>query len=157
MQVCRNGHRITSQANRHSDRRKRFCPDCGSETIVSCGKCNALIQGDYYLTRSPSSAVRSAVRVPDFCHGCGHAYPWREARQQSLIELVEGIEGLPDEDRRQLGQALTDIQTDGPRTEIGASRLRKLLKQGALTAGSALYKVALDVATDAAKKMIVGS
>ncbi len=74
-----------------------------------------------------------------------------------MIELVEGIEGLPDEDRRQLGQALTDIQTDGPRTEIGASRLRKLLKQGALTAGSALYKVALDVATDAAKKMIVGS
>jgi len=71
--------------------------------------------------------------------------------------MVDGIEGLPEDDRRQLDEALTDIQTDGPRTEIGASRLRKLMKQGALTAGSGLYKLALDVATDAAKKLIVGS
>jgi len=70
--------------------------------------------------------------------------------------MVEDLEGLPEDDRRKLGQALTDIQTDGPRTEIGASRLRKLVTKGALTAGTGLYKLSLDVATEAAKKLIIG-
>jgi hypothetical protein len=156
MQVCLNGHMITAHANLHYSFRKAFCPGCGSETILACTKCSAGIQGTYHWP--PGKGIsRSPKNPPAFCHGCGHPYPWTEARQQALAELVDDADGMAEDDKQRLREALRDIQTDGPRTEVGAGRLKKIIKQGALTVGSGLYKVALDVATDAAKKLIVGN
>jgi hypothetical protein len=76
MQVCENGHTITTTAKTQPEHRKTCCPGCGAKTITQCPKCNTEIQGQYY---SQSTGRKNPSRVPAHCHQCGEPYPWTTA------------------------------------------------------------------------------
>jgi hypothetical protein len=73
MQVCQNGHKITSSALSHPEYQKKRCPECGAATLTACPKCSTRIPGYHHV---PGFVDLGGVTVPSFCDNCGEAYPW---------------------------------------------------------------------------------
>lgn len=94
-QVCLNGHQMTDSFTRYSAHRRDFCSTCGEKTIIACLSCKAKIQGHYYATGVIS--MRNAP-VPDYCEGCGNAFPWTSNQKNSpkviLADAVEIIKNI---------------------------------------------------------------
>ncbi len=74
MQVCENGHQITTFAESSPERRKAKCPKCGAKTITACPACQAKIPGYHHVPRVVS--IGFELKVPAFCEACGKPYPW---------------------------------------------------------------------------------
>ena len=150
MQVCENGHQITSCAHSQQNSRKDFCDECGAKTIVACPHCEKPIQGYYHVEGIVSL---SEPPVPKYCSYCGAAFPW----QQSAIDNLTGIfreSDLSPQDIAIAEAALPDILQDTPKTESASLRLKRIM--GKL--GKPLYeisiKVVTDIASETAKKTI---
>ena len=137
MQICLNGHQITDSAESLPDHKKDFCPNCGEKTIIECPACNAKIQG--HLNRSMSS---KSAPIPNNCHACGTAYPWRLQSIAASIEILE-ME-LHGQDLSDATSLIKDISVDTPKTEISALKLNKILK----TLSKPVYDVAIKVIAD---------
>lgn len=74
MQVCLNGHKITSNYDSAPEFRQSKCDKCGSDTIHECPECGEPIRGEYHV-----EGVTSLMAGPDpkdYCHKCGEPYPW---------------------------------------------------------------------------------
>jgi hypothetical protein len=154
-QICTNGHAITDRLRTAPARSKPFCPDCGAPTISACPECSVAIQGDYDV---PGVFVLGGVyQPPKFCFGCGTPFPWTAERLKSGRELADEIEGLEPAERERLKTELGEITHDGPKTEVAASRVRKILDKVKGPSGQALQKVVTEIATDAAKKILFGA
>ena len=94
MQVCLNGHVMTTSIRRVPSLMRDFCGRCGEKTITGCPKCDGRIYHTSGGTHSPA---------PDFCEHCSEAFPWKvrtearrvEAEARRLKEEAEKpIEGL---------------------------------------------------------------
>ena len=66
------------------------------------------------------------------------------------------IEGLDEAERKQLQEVIDDLAAGGARTDLAASRFKRLMRKAGVAVGSGLYKVVVDVASDAAKKVLMG-
>jgi len=69
-------------------------------------------------------------------------------------ELIAELEGLSEEEKQLLEISLEDIAVDGPRTELAATRIKRLLGKAGQGAGSALYKVIIDYASETTVKLL---
>ena len=122
MQVCLNGHQITATAATAPAFCKPFCPDCGAETIMACPTCKAAIQGFYHIQgvfsfREPP--------IPNNCHQCGTAYPWRQAAIANAIEVLQmELEG---HDAASIPELVAAASTEVPGTQIAALKLKRIL------------------------------
>ena len=94
---------------------------------------------------------------PNYCHGCGNPFPWAAERIKAAKEHAGELEGLDPAERALLQEAIEDLAQDGPRTALGASRFKKLTQKAGQSAGSGLYKIAVDLASETAKKLLLGS
>lgn len=83
MQVCLNGHRITSVYHAQPDQREEFCSECGAETIMKCQNCHSEIGGKD-RTQTLVSAYPSDP--PNHCNSCGTAYPWMDSGGNEIEE-----------------------------------------------------------------------
>lgn len=153
-EICLNGHVTTSDIEEYSVLAARFCPDCGAQTIRACPKCNSPIRGYLHIPGVLSTADYSR---PNHCHNCGVAFPWFADKIAAAKEYAAELEGLDEADRTQLQGVIEDLASGGTRTDLAASRFKRLMKKAGLAAGSGLYKVILDVASELAKKAITGS
>lgn len=81
MQVCLNGHIITSMARKHPENLKKRCPTCGEQTITNCPSCNSVVQGFEHI---PGIGHLGPSTPPVHCHECGEAYPWTERRKAEI-------------------------------------------------------------------------
>jgi hypothetical protein len=152
-EVCVKGHPATHQLEYELELATKFCPQCGAETIRACPNCEAQIRG--------SSEVHGSLRVrrgapPAYCHSCGKAFPWTTAKLSAAKEYAAELHGLDQTEKTQLQAAIDDLAADGPRTELAANRFKRLMGKAGQAVGSGLYKIVLDVATEAAKKAIMG-
>lgn len=75
MQVCKNGHKITSALKSDPNNTADYCDECGAKTISKCENCETDIRGYQHNTGVVSLG---GVPVPDYCHSCGKPYPWRD-------------------------------------------------------------------------------
>jgi hypothetical protein len=71
-------------------------------------------------------------------------------------DLADELEGMTAEDLAKLKSAFDDIATPGPRAEAGAARIKKVLGKAGTTVGQALWKMSVDIASEAAKKIMLG-
>ena len=90
--------------------------------------------------------------APNYCHGCGAAYRWRQTAIANAIEVLQmDLEGQDAADAADLVRA---VAVETPRTEIAALKLKRLLPK----LGKATYDVAIkvisDVASETAKKTL---
>jgi hypothetical protein len=153
-QICLNGHPITSAMEDAPELAAKFCTVCGAATISACLDCNASIRGYYHVPGVISLSDNYAP--PNHCHNCGKAFPWTKAKLEAAKEHALEIDGLNDNEKAQLQGAIEDLAAGGARTELGVTRFKKLMKKAGQTVGSGLYKVAIDVASEAAKKLLTG-
>ena len=82
------------------------------------------------------------------------AFPWTSARLAAAKESAGEVEGLSDDERETLKNSLDDLTTDTPKTEVAASRVKRLLAKSGKFAADTLLKVLVTVATESAKKII---
>jgi hypothetical protein len=150
--VCLNGHTATESTENHPP--GKFCETCGMALITQCQKCHAFIRGYYHVDGVFDLASR--YTPPAFCFNCGEAFPWTAARLAAAKDLADEIDNLSDDERSKIKEALEDITGDGPRAEVGATRLKKLLGTASNAVGKALWKASVEIATEAAKKIMLG-
>jgi hypothetical protein len=71
-------------------------------------------------------------------------------------ELTDELEDLSAEDRAKLKSAIADVATGGPRAEAAAARVKRMIGKAGTTVSQALWKITVDVASEAAKKILLG-
>ncbi|WP_135080584.1 DUF2321 domain-containing protein [Terasakiella sp. SH-1] len=152
-QVCLNGHSTTSDTAGSRELMSKFCGDCGTETITQCPSCNSSIRGSYHVEGVISIC---GYTPPNFCHSCGEAFPWTKAKLEAAIELTEEFDELDSEEKDKLKGALDDLVRDTPKTEVAAHRFNKILKKVSGGAGSVMKDIVVSVASETAKKMLLG-
>jgi hypothetical protein len=150
LQVCLNGHKITEMLKSHPENGMDYCPNCGAATISNCKKCHTTIQGYKHM----SGVIFPGSSVPAFCHVCGNAYPWTEARLEAARELAEETEGLTKEDRQTLSASLDDLVRDTPRTTLAAARFKRIAAKAGKASADAFKEILIRVISETAKKLI---
>jgi len=151
-EVCINGHLTTGMLEYEPQRSAKHCQRCGAETIRTCPKCGVPIRGNYEGDGTVGYNHRSPWK---HCHDCGAPFPWITGKLAAAKEYVAELDGLDETEKTQLQGAIEDLATDGHRTELAASRFKRLMGKVGPAVGSGLYKIALDVATEATKKLIM--
>lgn len=72
MQVCLNGHEITSYYQKHPERRQNACEKCGADTIHRCQECGTTIKGRLW----DGWPTADGPDVPSHCRECGKPFEW---------------------------------------------------------------------------------
>lgn len=148
--ACTNGHLVNSRSKARSERNAKFCPDCGQPTISQCPSCTADVRGYHNI---PGVALLEPERPPAYCHACGAAYPWTQAMMDAAQELL-ALTALSDAEREQAAKDLHDASSDNPRTKVAAVRLKQVLGRVAPQFADGLRGLVVDIASEAAKKLI---
>ena len=94
--------------------------------------------------------------LPSFCEACGKPYPWTERKLQAAKELIDREQSLAPHEKIALEADISDITHDAPRTQAAAIRIKGFLAKVPGVVGSALRDIVVDVASEAAKKIILG-
>lgn len=153
-QICLNGHVINEATKKFPQFNKDFCDKCGAKTITQCPHCSTNIRGKYHVE---GVFAPSRFRAPAFCPDCGVPYPWTESKLQAAKELAEELEGLTEEELRILAQSIDDLVKDTPKTELAATRTKKLIAKAGKEAAGTLRDILVDIASATAKKLLFGS
>jgi hypothetical protein len=152
-QVCINGHVITSGIESSKSSMQRFCEDCGKPTIIKCPDCNSSIRGSY---RSPNAVLIIEYIVPKFCYKCGKPFPWTKAKLDAARELVEFEDRLTTKEKELLKNSLDDIIAENPKTKMAAIKFKHILAKVGQETAKALRDIVVDIASDTAKKILLG-
>jgi hypothetical protein len=150
-QVCPNGHVANDSVRRYPEHSVTFCERCGERTITACQKCGREIRGEYHVRGAfaPSEYV-----PPPFCHNCGTAFPWTERKIKAAHDLAADSGLLSQEELSQFSENIPPLLNESPQTAVAANRIKKLLiKVGAGTA-QGIRDILVDIASEAAKKVI---
>jgi hypothetical protein len=102
-QICRSGH--VQHCDGMPFDSKTYCTKCGAACIDECLRCQEPIRGAEKF--KPVDYSR-----PQYCHRCGHPYPWMEDRLQTARELLHSDEKLTMSDRQELFGILQDVMSD---------------------------------------------
>lgn len=152
-QICMNGHVITSLLKEKPVHSQKYCSQCGASTITTCPKCNKEIRGSYYAPNWVQD-YDGIYKKPSFCHNCGTAYPWMDLKLKAARDLSDEFENLTPDERDLLKKSLDDIVRDTPQTTVSALRFKKIATKAGSIAASALKDILVDIASEAAKKVI---
>jgi hypothetical protein len=153
-QVCERGHMVNSNARRSPEHNERHCSRCGAATITVCPSCSTPIRGDYHV--EGAVFLGGPLPTPPFCHECGQPYPWTMEGMETAKRLVQELDGLKGPEKDALTKSLEDIVRDTPGTKLAVLQVKKFLLRAKGPAASALRDVLLTVATEAAKKALLG-
>lgn len=154
-QICLNGHIITRNANRSPQLRQNHCKKCGEPTIMKCPSCGADIQGEYHVDGVFVGGFRTPP-PPNFCHVCGHPYPWTERKIQAARELADQLEELTIEEREKLKSDFDVLAKDTPQTEVAATRFKRIMSKVGKDSYSAMRSIVTDIVSEALKKSLFG-
>lgn len=147
--ICTNGHFISSGSPNTSI---KFCRDCGAGTIFKCNNCNTSIRGKYIVNGILD--LTSYSYVPAYCHNCGFPYPWTEQLLIKTKKLIDLDEQLTDQEKADLFDSAKNIMTESESSTVEASLFKGLLNKAGNFLKEAMYKFAVDVASETAKKTL---
>jgi len=153
-QVCLNGHIVNGASEMRAHCNARYCQRCGGKVIESCMTCGASIRGQLVGLNQVLGADMDAA--PHFCHECGDPYPWTAQALTAARELIEGVDGLSDDDRHAASSDLEDLIRDTPRTPVAAARFSAVLSKVGGATAAAMQDLLMDVVAESAKRTIWG-
>jgi hypothetical protein len=76
---------------------------------------------------------------------------------ETAKNLVQEAEGLSEIERGQLIETISDIMVDSPKTELAATRFKRLITKVGTSTRKLLYQWSIDFASETAVKLIKGS
>jgi hypothetical protein len=79
-----------------------------------------------------------------------------EEKLRAVSALADELENVNDADRARIKESFSEIARDSPGTSLAVIRLKKLLGTATDAVGRALWRAAIDIATEAAKKGLLG-
>ena len=94
--------------------------------------------------------------LPIFCPGCGNPYPWTEAKLKAAKDLTDLLEDLSSEEREILKKSFDDIVRDTPQTTVAANQFKRVAAKVGKIAAEQLRELVVDIASETAKKIILG-
>jgi hypothetical protein len=121
-----------------------FCTKCGARNIAGCEHCHTPINHRY------------AGDVHNFCAGCGKPFPWTETALMAAREYTDELEELSIEDKTVLKATFTDLTVDSPKTEIAASRFKRILQKLTPDVAEIIRKMIVDIASETTVKLLKG-
>ena len=162
LQVCLNGHVVNRMVDFLTGGHRtlgdaldnpggRFCDVCGEKLTAQCASCRTEIPAPLYW-----DWAKHDYPPPAFCRHCGAMHPWTERKLRAAHELVDGDQTLAADEKAAFDLDIKDIAGNVPRTQAAAIRIKGFLAKIPGAVGSALRDIAVDVASDAAKKIILG-
>jgi hypothetical protein len=98
-----------------------------------------------------------SIVAPRFCIECGNPFPWFETKVQAAKELASMHEDLNDTEKELLKKSFNDLIQDNAMGEVTALKIRPLLKKLKQGAKDPLYKLVIDITSEAIKKILVGA
>ncbi len=126
--------------------RRAFCSTCGLANVFECQHCEAAIESD----------EEQAPERPAYCSSCGKPFPWTETVLTAASDYTDELEELSSEDRASLKATFADLTVESPKTEIAASRFRRILRKLAPDAAETIRKTIVEIASETAVKLIKG-
>lgn len=142
--ICKNGHVISSWeytcASLH-------CRECSAPVISHCPTCNTVIEGNEIGTSG-------GYRPPAYCHHCGQPYPWTELAIQTALQILAEDPNLSKDECNEIGELLTDVMSETPKTRLVAARLKKALAKLGNFASEALKQFILDYGCTLLKQLL---
>lgn len=150
-QICIKGHVINDSFKQFPEHNKKFCNKCGSSTITKCQKCKAEIQGAFH----EEDTYDVGYTAPGFCHNCGAAYPWTEAKLKAAHEFAQSL-GLAKEDKKALEESIDDIVITTATTAASANKFKTILSKTGKTTLETGREILTDILSETAKKIIFG-
>ena len=154
-QVCLNGHSINPASTKDPTPNRTYCPDCGEKTITNCQICDADIKGLALIAGMPIGKSEQ-YKVPNYCDNCGKPYPWIAIRQEVAKQIIQLSEELSKDEKNELSEAINDLVTDTPKTNIGILKFKKFVAKASKEVASGLKDVLVDVVSETVKKAIWG-
>jgi len=154
-QICLNGHTITRRASSSPQVLQKFCDKCGEATITNCPNCNTPIRGEYE-TDGVVFIGFSTPPAPNFCHECGKPYPWTARKMATAKELSDELDELSKDEIEKLKSSLDDLVVDNPRTELAATRFKKIMSKVGKESYEMMKAVMIDMMSEAARKAVFG-
>ena len=91
---------------------------------------------------------------PNYCHNCGHSYPWTERRLQTARELADEFDELDEAEKQKLKASLDDLVKDTPKTELAGTRFKKIASKLGRDSYEAMKSVITDILSETAKKTL---
>ena len=149
--VCPNGHVATGDLERSPELVGQFCKDCGGAILTRCPSCNNRIRGRHEVPRLSSPVYNP----PNYCEDCGNAFPWVAAKLAAANDLADELD-ITEADRAKIKQSIGEIARDTQGASLAIIHLKKLLGGASSAVGKAIWKITIDVATEAAKKSMGG-
>jgi len=132
-QICMTGH-IKSYGG--SDVAKwKYCDKCGAICLDECKECKTPIRGQIV------HQMGLRYQRPEFCHGCGHPYPWMENRLKTAHELLTHDDKLSLDERNKLWDLLKYVMSD-PKADLVPAKKK-------------LIDISLEKATAATRDFVV--
>jgi hypothetical protein len=144
--VCLNGHEVNSEFRSSPEFNAKFCKQCGEQTIHACPKCGVPIRG-FYKVQGVIDLGHS-WSIPQYCHECGAAYPWRERKEKALATAIEELDELTAAERDKLKESIPDAIAETPKTEIAIARFKKAIIKAGVIGGKLLTDTLSKVAAE---------
>ena len=95
------------------------------------------------------------IPAPSFCIACGKPFHWFETRVQAAKKLADMHEDLDDKDKEVLKPSFDDLIQDNAMSEVAAAKIKEQLRKLRQGAKDQLYKAAVDIASETAKKILL--
>jgi len=152
-QICMNGHLINSSYGVSPELNKKHCSVDGEPTITHCPHCQNSIDGEIHYSNVFGA---SDYKVPAFCTECGKPFPWTEKKIAAAKELAKELVGVTSDEVQVLETSIVEISKDNPQAQIGATRIKKIMQKVTSASGDVLRSVIIDVASETAKKVLLG-
>ena len=149
-QICKNGHIRNAHSNAHPEKDEQFCSMCGEQVIQACPHCNAPIRGglhakipkysygrnyDLYdgrqmiCTGYKDEIIENTISLPYYCYKCGNPYPWTESRLDAAEKIVDMLDELDDNQKKQLKETFPDLIVESPKTQLAALVAGKIMEK----------------------------
>lgn len=163
-QVCLNGHLVSDRSQSRPEFSKKFCPDCGAETITQCRDCGQAIQGALHTTyivrsrflRQPPTqrTMTNDGSVRAYCHACGKPYPWTSRTIEAAQAFAQEQDELTDSDKLLLESSIPDLVADTPRTSVAVVRFKKLMRKVGKEGADGFKNILVNVLSEAVRKQL---
>lgn len=168
-QICENGHLRNTDMEYHAAKNEDCCSICGAKVISACPYCGSPLRGEYFAVKPCSSAtvydafgeahsarrvsgaknirISREVQVSAFCCKCGKPYPWTEATLKTAENIINMLDELTEDQKKQLIDFIPDIIIETPRSRFAALVYAKFL--------NGLQGLAIDCFKDWAKENVL--
>jgi hypothetical protein len=143
-QICRQGH--VQHCDGMPFETDAHCTKCGSSCIHECTHCREPIRG-----AQAYADTRNYV-LPNFCHGCGRAYPWMEDKLQTARRLLNSDDKLSYQEREELWGDLRYVMSD-PKADLVPAK-KKLIEINLGKAGAVVKDVFTDIVAKTTAEMM---